>query len=260
MWIAVIPAMNEENSITQVIKNVVNSRVDAIVLVANGCKDATCERAALASGNSKLHILHFPKPLGLDIPRAIGAAWAKKLYPSGLLFVDGDMKGELIRELQELIAGVQQGTDMALTNCYPHIYHRSELSRAVLQERETLNRILGLFDQIGPATPSHGPHAISARLLQTIPVQALAIPPLSLAWAATHHFNIGVSTAVTHHLLGSASRNDQHAVYIAQTITEDCRKASLYLQGKPLEKCLADKQHSKKHLLSRRFDILERFI
>ena len=256
MLAAVIPACNEADSISYVIENLLKINIDRIFLVANGCMDATCEQALRCANEDILHLLNFPEQLGYDIPRAIGAAYARRLNPSVILFIDGDMKGDIYYALLDLIAGVQKGLDMALTNCYPYIYQRSELALSVIKERETLNRRLGLFNKIGLATPSHGPHAISGSFLQAVPDKVIAIPPLSLAYAALNGFKVGVAAAIPHRLLGSHFRNGKHAAMIAQTIIGDCRQALSYVNGEPLETVIDSKENQIGYRPGRRFDLL----
>lgn len=256
MRIAVVPAHNEAESIPHVISTLQKINIDWIVLVANGCTDTTCEQALRCAKENILHLLAFPEELGFDLPRAIGAAYARQFEPAVLLFIDGDMKGDISYVLLNLIGGVQKGLDMALTNCYPYIYQRSELALDVIKERETLNRRLGLFNIIGLASPSHGPHAISGSFLRAVPDKIFAIPPLSLAYAAINGFKVGVAAAIPHKLLGSHFRSNEHAALIAQTIIGDCRQALAYVNGKPLETVIDSKEGPIGYRLGRRFDLI----
>lgn len=260
MWIAVVPACNEEKSIPLVINNLLGAEVDCIVIVANGCVDQTCTSASSFAKNIPFfHILNYKDPLGIDVPRAIGALFSLKLNPTGIVFVDGDMRGPIISTLKELISGVENGLDMALTNCYPFVSLRSDLATMVLNERELLNRKIGLFNKLGLASPSHGPHAVSNRFLQTVDLEALAIPPLSMAIAAKNQLSIGVSSAISHEKLGSESRDSLHATMIAETIIGDCRQALEYLEGTPLKEVLLNKKDLMGYRSLRRFDLLHEY-
>ena len=292
MWIAVIPASNEADSIGKVLENLHPCNFYRIMLVANGCDDLT-EEAALHSikihhsakisqsadinqpaginqsagisqptGINQLEILSFPEPLGLDVPRAIGAAYARKHYPQaqGIVFIDGDLLGAITAPILDLLKGLDRGLDLALTNCYPHTGPHSDLAATVLQYRETVNKKLGLSTKIGLATPSHGPHALSARLLTKIPPQVLAIPPLTLAWAALHNFKIDVTAAIPHELLGSKFRSTEHASQIAATIIDDCQQALAYLEGTPLTELFTEAKDLTGYRKLRRFDLLEAFL
>jgi|GEM_PF-172937 len=298
MWIAVIPAHNEADSIGKVLENLHPCNFYRIMLVANGCDDLT-EETALHSvkihhsteisqsadinqpaginqsagirqsaginqptGIGQLELLSFPEPLGLDVPRAIGAAYARKHHPQaqGVVFIDGDLLGAITAPVLDLLKGLDRGLDLALTNCYPHTGPHSDLAATVLQYRETVNKKLGLATKIGLATPSHGPHALSARLLTKIPPQVLAIPPLTLAWTALHNFKIDVAAAIPHELLGSKFRSTEHASQIAATIIDDCQQALAYLEGTPLTELFADAKNLTGYRKLRRFDLLEAFL
>ncbi|MDX9872704.1 MAG: glycosyltransferase [Clostridia bacterium] len=255
MWIAVVPALNEEASISRVMETLAKTPVGQIILVANGCTDKTLETAQDAAGKSDLKIIEFAHPLGLDIPRAVGAFYAKKKAPQGIIFVDGDMKGDIAYALSALIKAVENGADMALTNCYPYILLRSSLTLSVLRERETLNRHLGIFDELGLASPSHGPHAISGRLLQALPPETIAIPPLSLAYAVKENFTVKVGASIAHTSLGSRFRNNKHAALIAETIIGDTRQALYWPDAQNLPGDIPDGYRS-----MRRFDLLQKFV
>lgn len=279
MWIAVIPACNEAASITTVLRHLQACHCLArLLVVANGCTDATEEnarQAAAAQENAgpkntgqekagQIEILSFPEPLGIDIPRAVGAAYAQKKYhPLGIVFVDGDLIGNLTVPVCNLINGLKQGLDLALTDCYPDEAPHSALAASVLKARETLNKQLKLDTKIGLATPSHGPHAISASLLAQLPPQVLAVPPLALAFAALHHYKIGVAATIAHDLLGSKIRSNDHAAKIAATIIADCKLALAYATGTTWPEVLAACTHSEGlmgYQKQRRFDLLNAFL
>lgn len=263
MWIAVIPAYNEAETIEAVLQNLIPCNFHKIILVANGCNDGTEEIALRSPLKNQLEILPFPEPLGLDIPRAIGAAYAQRYQPQGLVFLDGDMNGQITGLLLKLLQKIKRGVDLALTNCYPTLKQTSDLALKVLEYRKKVNEKLGLFSQIGYASPSHGPHALSAHLLAQIPIKILAIPPLTLAFAAKNNFKIEIAATFSHELLGSQIRSAEHAENIADTIIGDCLEALRYLEGTPLEKILRNPHTSDTHAVyrkARRFDILDRFI
>lgn len=261
MWIAIIPALNEAKSIKQTMQSLIDINIDCIILVANGCKDNTISEAAACFTDKPLLIISYAQALGIDIPRAIGAVLAKKFSPSGVIFVDGDMNGIINTCLHDLINSINSGIDLSLTNCYPYIYNRTDLAKSVLKQRELLNRKLAVFNKIGLATPSHGPHAISYRLLMRIPPEIIALPPMTLTYAVKNNFKVEVAASIPHNLLGSISRNNSHAELIAQTIKVDCQNALKYFSGTPLKKIITRcKMETAGYSTLRRFDILEDFI
>ena len=151
------------------------------------------------------------------------------------MFVDGDLQGEFSACLQDLLCAVAyKDCDLALTNCYPYIGYRSETAKAVLFYREQLNRKLGLFSSIGLATPSHGPHCLSRRLLETIGTDCLSIPPLMLAKAAEAGLKIVVAARLSNEQWSSQQRGDVHNQKIADTIIGDCIAARQYMNRQPI--------------------------
>jgi len=259
MFVAVIPACNEAKAIDTVLQSLLSCDLQKIILVANGCTDLTEEISQHSMSKDRLEILSFHEPLGLDIPRAVGAAYAQKYHPQGIVFLDGDMTGKITSTIRHLLKGIKKGLDLALTNCYPTYTQRSDLAATVLKYRQEVNKRLGLFSKIGHATPSHGPHALSAKLLSEIPLKALAVPPLVLAYAAQHGFRVGVSANISHELLGSKLRSDEHAQNIANTIIGDCLQALSYLDNSTSILSSADSCNSA-YRKARRFDLLEHYL
>lgn len=260
MWIAVIPAYNEADSIGKVLHNLHPCNFHSIILVANGCNDFTEKKALAAAQGLELELLSFPEPLGIDIPRAVGAAYAQKYHPKGIVFVDGDMTGEITIPIQQLLKGLSQGLDLALTNCYPYFYQCCDLADSVKKYREVVNKRLHLYNKIGLATPSHGPHAISANLLSKIPNEFLAVPPLVLCFAAINNFKINVAATIPHELLGSKIRSAEHADNIADTIIGDCKQALAYLEGNSPPDIREYTENLSTYRKQRRFDLLKKFL
>lgn len=236
MIAAVIPAYNEEKNIQSVLDNLAHLfSLDIIIPVLNGCSDNTRTVVLAHPLASRLALIEYPLPLGIDVPRSWGALCALKLGADAVLFVDGDLQGDFSACLQALICEtLYHGCDLALTNCYPYVGFRSDTARNVLQYRETLNRKLGLFPAIGLATPSHGPHCVSRHLLCTIGTDCFAVPPLMLAKAARADLDIRVAARLSANQWKSAERGDIHNQKIADTIIGDCIEAMQYINGQPM--------------------------
>ena len=255
MFAVVIPAKNEEKSILAALTTILRLPVNYIILVINGCTDRTFELAR-SIPDPRLHILYFTESLGIDIPRAVGALYARHLAVKGALFVDGDMSGDIYQNLLHLITAVESGIDIALTNCYPYITHRQKLSNLVLKFRAKLNRELDLLKTLGLATPTHGPHALSEHALHILPLQAIAIPPLTLFWAKKSSLIIKVATSIPHEALHSPRKHRRHARLIAETIIGDCLMGLALSQNNPMTRTLGKHELLGYHP-ERRFDILE---
>jgi len=257
MFAAVVPARNEEKNIKKVIKTLLKVPVDLIIPVINGCTDNSYQ-TVLSLNYKQVTPLIFNQPLGIDVPRAVGAKIAYNLGASGVLFVDGDMKGDIIANLRELKTKIEKNeTDMALTNCYPTArIPISALANRLLKIREQLNKTINLFNKIGTANPAHGPHAVSRRLLASVPFKEFAIPPVTLALAAKEGFIVSTATAVPHPFLGSSRRDFVHAYRIAETIIGDCLEAMCVYKNKKRSRTKDGIKHLGYHL-ERRLKILE---
>jgi len=255
MFAVVIPAKNEEKSILATLTTILRLPVSYIILVLNGCTDQTFKLARTIP-DARIHILYFSDPLGLDIPRAIGALYACHIGAKGVLFVDGDMSGDIYQNLLTLISSIESGIDVALTNCYPYIPHRHKLANLVLRFRSQLNRELDLFNSLGLATPTHGPHALSQHAMQSLPSEAIAIPPLTLYWAKKIGLIIKVTTSIPHESLHSPRKHRRHARLIAETIIGDCLMGLALIQNDTPTRLLG-KHNLIGYHLERRFDLLQ---
>ncbi|MHB1126069.1 MAG: glycosyltransferase [Bacillota bacterium] len=255
MIAAVIPAQNESTTINQVLSNLSGISVDLVLPVINGSTDGTLEEVK-KSKKAPMQLIHFLDPLGIDVPRAVGAAYAFHQGASVVLFLDGDIAGAIQVNLLNLIEAVRSGVDMALTNCYPYINMRQSLATKVLEFRGNLNKELGLFHTLGLASPSHGPLAVSRKFLLNVPFRELGIPPAGLALARLYGLNIQVATAVPHIQLGSTVKDVHHAGMVGHTIIGDCLEAiSLYSQ-RPRSR-LWQGQEYQGYNPQRRWDIME---
>lgn len=254
----VVPAKNEAGRAITVLQNLGTLPVDHIIFISNGCKDSTMYEV-LQMRLPKLQIIYFHDCLGIDIPRAIGAKVALALGSDVVAFVDGDMVGTFNENLMELVDGVLlKHLDMALTNCYPSPPRHIERYNPTFQWRMNLNKELGLDKKIGLATPAHGPHAVSRRFLETLPLQELAIPPVSLALARKNKLKINVATTIPHYRLGSSIKGQLHTTKIIDTIVGDCLEAMASFRDQPRNRQWQNKTYIGYHS-DRRFDILNHF-
>lgn len=261
MLVAVIPARNEERSIERVLQHLFAVPVDLAIPVLNGSSDGT---GKILSGirDHRLHPVVFKESLGIDLPRAIGAYQAYRLGAQNILFVDGDMAGHFVSSLRELVNAVgRAGIDLALTDCYPEYSNSilSDLARLLVQVRLQLNHQLGLADTLGSASPSHGPHCVSRKLLEAVPFEDLAVPPVMLAMAVRSGLTVKVATELPHHRLKSSLRDQLHCRKIAETVIGDCLEAIQEFRQQPRSREQNGIQFSGYHQ-ERRFDLLKQYI
>lgn len=255
MIYTIVPVRNEENSIKLTLNMLLKTKTDKILVVLNGSTDNTYDRISEIS-SKKIHLLYFNKPLGLDVPRAVGAYFAYKEGASTFVFVDGDMKGDISSNIDDIITDISiNKVDMALTNCYPNLNKNSNLAKILLSFRKQFNIELGVFNKIGYATPSHGPHGVSKKLIDIIGFENLAIPPISLALAVMNNLNINVSTEIPNHKLKSTIKDEFHAKQITNTIIGDCIEALCIFRGEERKRGFDNVNFLGYHK-NRRFDIL----
>jgi len=258
MITVVVPAKNEAGRIATVLQNLSILPIDHIIVVTNGSNDSTMYEV-LKLGIPKLQILYFHDRLGIDIPRAVGAKVALALGSEVVAFVDGDMVGTFADSLLLLIDQVLlKHSDMALTNCYPSPPRHIERYNPTFQWRLNLNKELGLDKKIFLSTPSHGPHAVSRRFLETIPIRELAIPPVSMALARINKLKIDVATTIPHYQLGSSLKTHLHCTKIIETIVGDCLEAISVFKNTPRTRQWQNKTYLGYHN-ERRFDLLDDF-
>lgn len=167
---AVVTAQNEARTLPQVLRECRRLGIDQTVVVVNGSTDDS-QQVAHAMG---AQVITYPDPVGHDVGRALGA---RSVADAGvLLFLDGDLvipAGDLVPFLQ----AVRQGVDVALNDLDPFCTPRSYL-HTVMTGKRFLNMALGRPD-LGSATMTAVPHALSRRALKAIPEHELAVPPVA---------------------------------------------------------------------------------
>ncbi len=259
MIAAVIPAQNEEERIRYVIKSAVEAGVDQVYVIINGSSDNTFDEVNSIS-DERINIILFRESLGIDVPRAIGAFEAYKRGAEAIVFIDGDMIGNITPIIKKLILSIiKRRNDLSLTNCYPKMPSGQGLSSLIIDFRLMLNKTLGINNCIGVSTPSHGPHAVSKHLLETVPFKEIAMPPVALALAVKSNSKIHVSSTVPHYKLGSKTKNSQHARKIAETIIGDCLEAICVFLGIERSRVYEGYEYIG-YNNDRRIDILEEYL
>jgi len=261
MIAAIIPAENEALTISKVIQTLLAAGVDLVIPVLNGCRDNSLA-VIKHLGQGRVQPVNFQEPLGIDVPRAVGAALAYERGAETILFVDGDMAGEIGDALAGLVEKVRKNdAQLALTNCYPPDGPAvsSSLAGYLIKVRILLNRTIGLEKELGSASPAHGPHAVSRAFLEQIPVRELAVPPVALALAAKKGLRAAIGASIPHRQLGSPQKDPAHCHRIAETIIGDCLEALQMYQGKQRSRSFNGVTFLGYHP-QRRFDLLENFL
>ena len=238
MLAAVIPIFNEASSLENVLKNLHQiPSLSYVCFVLNGCTDESYEIIKNAKVAFQKNIIQYPEKLGVDIPRAIGAYYAIQKFVRGVLFLDGDINDDIHQNLKRLAYAVLfEHTDLALTNCYSHPTKRFPQAEEVLKARADLNRTLGLFHDLGLASPSHGPLCASKTIIEKCGLTSLAIPPLFLAKACQNKGKIKVAAILEGKEWYGSPRTDEHNKLISETIIGDCKAAENYFLYQSLDR------------------------
>lgn len=183
---AVIPVMEERETIADVIASVRLAGVDEIIVVANGADSLTIQRAISAGA----FVLPFSSPLGHNVGRAIGAA-----HSTGevCLFVDGDFVLPA-DQLVPFIEAVENGVDVALNDLQFLLdaYHPLDV---ISTNKYFLNLALKRPDLLNNSMTAV-PHALHRRVIDTIGYDKLMLPPL----AQVHAVMAGFTVKAVHHV------------------------------------------------------------
>lgn len=183
----IISARDEEETLLHVIKQAQHLKPAEIIIVLNGCRDRSFQKARLCK---EAIIVHCPESAGHDVGRAIGA----KLSRGGiLLFLDGDMVIPASL-LVSFLAAVDQGVDVALNNIdplLPAFAQWDDVTRCKL----FLNAVLDRSD-LGAASMTAVPHALSRRAVETIGFPQLMVPPKAQAIAIMEKLKVAKAGTV----------------------------------------------------------------
>ncbi|MFC5528509.1 glycosyltransferase family 2 protein [Cohnella yongneupensis] len=165
----VIPVMNERRTLSRVIAEAfrVHPKTEVIV-VANGSTDGSMAIAKRCGAK----VLAYKRPLGHDVPRAIGA---KEAQGDVILFIDADMVIPAAK-LRPFVDCVSDGVDVALNDYSGPV--KKAVVHGVVLAKHALNLLFGRPDLQG-ASMTAIPHAISRKALERIGTYALSVPPLA---------------------------------------------------------------------------------
>ncbi|CAM4334292.1 glycosyltransferase family 2 protein [Paenibacillus tarimensis] len=218
----IIPVMNERRTIAAVIKEARKVHPSTeVIAVVNGSTDGSAEEARRAGAV----VLEYDQPLGHDVGRSIGA-----LSASGevLLFIDGDFvitAGELRPYIRAVL---EQKTDVALNN-YHGPRRRKQVHNVVLA-KHALNAMLGL-PELGGASMTAVPHALSRKAVTVIGAEALAVPPLAQVKAASAGLEIRLIERIPVGIRNRKRRTRGHNSQLVRLVMGDHLEAAALLIG-----------------------------
>ncbi|HYG58606.1 MAG TPA: glycosyltransferase [Symbiobacteriaceae bacterium] len=169
----IIAAVDETATLPGVLAQAARLRPAEVIVVANGPDDGVARIAAAAGAR----VIRHARRVGHDVGRALGAAAASG---DTLLFLDADLPlaaGELLPFLQ----ATAEGVDLALNRIDPYIQPAAR-SHPVNAAKRFLTAVLQRPD-LGYASLTAMPHALSRRAVEALGADALAVPPVALARA-----------------------------------------------------------------------------
>ncbi|MBG9796102.1 glycosyl transferase family 2 [Paenibacillus dendritiformis] len=176
----IIPVLNERRTLARVITRAAQVHpATEVIVVANGTTDGS-DRIAEEMG---ARVLRFGIPLGHDKGRTVGARVAAGRI---LLFIDGDIVLPA-SELRPFVHAVNNGVDVALNN-YQGPVRKHDVHGVVLA-KHALNAMLSRQD-LGGASLTAVPHALSRRALDLMGADALSVPPLAHTMAIVYGLDV----------------------------------------------------------------------
>lgn len=164
---AVIPVSEEKRTIRQVIRSVRQAGVDEIIVVANGADRETIQYAQ----QEKALVIPFKKPLGHNVGRAVGAAYATGDI---CLFVDGDFPIPP-KDLIPFIQATESGVDVAL-NDLTFLLDRFHPIDTISAVKYFVNLAVRRPDLLNHSLTAV-PHAMRRQVIEQIGYRSLVIPP-----------------------------------------------------------------------------------
>ncbi len=167
---AVIAAVDEAESLAQVLSQCRRLGLERMLVVANGPGSEVARVAERAGAR----VVRYAERVGHDVGRALGAASSGGEGP--LLFLDADLP-VAAEDLRPFLRAVTSGVDVALNRVDPYISPAARL-HPVHAAKRFLNCAAGRPD-LGCASLTAVPHALSRRALEVLGSTCLAVPPLA---------------------------------------------------------------------------------
>lgn len=217
---AIVPVQDEARTLAAVLQELERLPIGEVAVLVNGSSDQSVEIARTLGTRTVV----YEESLGHDVGRAIGA---DLLQADIYLFVDADIVVPS-RDLAPFLTAVAGGVDVALNDFSAVVgWGGDDVSVA----KAFLNRVLGRPD-LGIASMTAIPHALSRRAVEVITPARLAVPPLAHAVAvlegltvrAVHPIDVARTNRI--HPLNSPLRSQRR---LGETIIGDHVEAIEYV-------------------------------
>lgn len=124
--VAVVPALNEAHSITDVVEHV-SRHVDHVVVIDDGSTDDTRALAEKAGAT----VIHHPRRLGVGAAVASGLAHAQELGATAVVQIDGDGQHDA-SFIPGVLAPLERGADLVLGSRFELGFEMGRVRRVVL--------------------------------------------------------------------------------------------------------------------------------
>ncbi|MED1953387.1 glycosyltransferase family 2 protein [Brevibacillus centrosporus] len=170
----IIPACNEERTIRNVLREVLQLAPAEIIVVVNG----SCDQTARIAREHGVTTVEIAEPLGVDTGRAVGASLARGDI---LLFVDADFVIPAM-DLYPFVRACQHRVEVALNDQRRFLSGVSSRD-GVLAVRQALNAAIH-HKGLGPGSMLVVPFALRRESFAPIGWQLLVCPPKAQAAAA----------------------------------------------------------------------------
>ncbi len=258
---AIVVAHNVERSITNTLRQLNRAKIESAIVVCNGCTDKTVKRISEVECTLplKIEILNVASSLGHDVPRAFGAAYARRLNQnfSHFLFIDGDWNGSFGPMLESFIEdNWMKKFDIMW----------------VPKPRSSINR----FDYTAPwqaashmipaavahADPAVVPFIVSTNVFARISPYWLHHPGKWFAYAIRTgpvELSLGIHTAWDRQLTGHLTQDKLHHEVMRDTLLGDAAEGACILLSKPLSRIWQGKLYIG-FQKERRTDLLEHWL
>lgn len=237
----IISASNEQKTIGPLIDVIAKLKPKEMIVVDNGSTAKTLDICLKKSATC----YSYPYRFGHDIGRAIGA---REATGDVLLFLDADIPFTFAQLIPFVIA-CYEGVDIALNNVNPLYKKRSMLDSVSLAKR-FLNHILEK-DELGHASLTAVPHAMTRKALETIGAEHLAIPPKAQVIAAFAGLNIKAVHPVDVFAMNKVrERNSNNSNLVEEMIIGDHVEAVQWVQAASGERGIYHDNIRQRHLIA----------
>jgi hypothetical protein len=217
---AVVPAQ-DERSLPDVVDSLTKMSVGHILVVQNGSP------YEMQVHSEHVSTLYYPELVGHDVPRAIGCAMQKA---DAYLITDADIKISPY-DMKKYVDSLET-VDVALNRLDEILPKRRQIDAPSIVKR--FINIACKRPDLGVASLTAIPHALTRDVVDTIGFEALAVPPLAQVKAMLAGFTIEAvhPVDVVHK---NAYRPSMHGPRrgnpVAKLIIGDCLEAIYYLQS-----------------------------